>query len=317
MSPSADGSLRVVFAGTPAFAVEIFHGLLNAGFTIPAVMTQPDRPAGRGRMPRASAVKMAALEKHITVLQPETIDQRIIEHVRRLRPQVIVVAAYGLILPSELLSLPALGCINLHASLLPRWRGAAPIQRAILAGDLHTGITVMQMDSGLDTGDILAARSCPIDTHDTAQTLHDRLARLGTELLPSSLLALSEGTLSAIPQDNTQSTYAARLSKSEALLDWHNDATELAKKIRAFNPWPVAYSNIGNKRVKIWEAVALPDTTASQPGVVFAAGASGIDIATGKGTLRVRQLQLPGARPVSAADVVNAGRLLPGTRLHA
>ena len=220
MSPSTDDQLRVVFAGTPDFAVEIFQGLIDAGVCIPAILTQPDRPSGRGRKTRSSPVKTAAIEKHIAVLLPKTIDKTTIEAVKVLQPDVVAVAAYGLIIPAEFLTIPPLGCINLHASLLPRWRGAAPIQRAILAGDSQTGVTAMQMDTQLDTGDILASQPCSIYDHDTAQTLHDRLARLGRILLPQSMLEQSAGTLTAVPQDNTQSTYATRLSKSEALLDW-------------------------------------------------------------------------------------------------
>ena len=316
MGPSKNKHLRVVFAGTPEFALEIFHGLIDAGFSIPAILTQPDRPAGRGRNPRASPIKRAACDKRIAVFQPETIDKATIEAVRELQPDVVAVAAYGLIIPAEFLTLPALGCINLHASLLPRWRGAAPIQRAILAGDSQTGVTVMQMDTQLDTGDIIASRRCSIYDHDTARTLHDRLAHLGRILLPRTLTALATGTLTAVPQDRTQSTYAARISKSEALLDWGMNAIELARKVRAFNPWPVAYSNIGDKRIRIWEACALPDNAGAHPGMIVGTKGKGIDIATGEGTLRVQRLQFPGARPVSAADIVNAGRLSPGTRLH-
>ena len=223
---------------------------------------------------------------------------------------------YGLILPADLLTVAPLGCINLHASLLPRWRGAAPIQRAILAGDSKTGVTVMQMDEGLDTGDILATRSCPIHPDDTAQTLHDRLAALGRELLPASLRALSEGAVRARPQDPTISTYAARLTKAEGLLSWAEPASELERRVRAFNPWPVAFTHVDDQRLRIWQAKAKPGHFGAPAGVVIGIGKNGIDVASGDGVLRLEKVQLPGARPVAALDVINTGRLLPGTRLH-
>ena len=316
MTHRSDANLRVVFAGTPEFAVEILYGLLDAGFDVPAVLTQPDRPAGRGRKPRASPVKDAASKLNLAVFQPEKIDQSVIDTVKRLQPQVVAVAAYGLILPVNFLATPRLGCVNLHASLLPRWRGAAPIQRAILAGDTQTGVTVMQMDQGLDTGDILATKSCPIDARDTGQTLHDRLATLGRELLPCSLLALSQDTLPGQPQDSGLATYAARLSKAEGLLDWNTSASDLERKVRAFNPWPIAYSHVDNTRLRIWEAKVVPNISSAQPGVVTNSGSDGIDVATGEGTLRLGKLQLPGARPIAALDFINARRLGPGTQLH-
>ena len=308
--------LRVVFAGTPEFAAELLLGLLDAGFSIQAVLTPPDRPAGRGRKTRASAVKKTALTHNLPVLQPEKIDQTAIDTIESLHTQVIAVAAYGLILPPSLLRVPSLGCINLHASLLPRWRGAAPIQRAILAGDRDTGVTVMQMDAGLDTGDILDTRSCPIHPRDTAQTLHDRLAILGRELLPRTLRKLSEGDLPGTPQDPSLATYASRLSKTEALIDWSKSALELERKVRAFNPWPVAFSEVDNERLRIWEASTVTSSSSAAPGVVTGTSRDGIEVATGDGSLRLERLQFPGARPLAAIDLINAGRLAPGTRLH-
>ena len=313
---SSDKRLRVVFAGTPEFAAELLLGLLDAGFSIQAVLTQPDRPAGRGRKTRASAVKKTALTHNLPVLQPEKIDQTTIDTLESLQTQVIAVAAYGLILPPSLLRIPSLGCINLHASLLPRWRGAAPIQRAILAGDRDTGVTVMQMDAGLDTGDILDTRSCPIHPRDTAQTLHDRLAALGRELLPHALRELSERDLPGTPQDPSLATYASRLSKTEALLDWSKSALELERKVRAFNPWPVAFSQVDNERLRIWEASTVTSSSSAAPGVITGTSRDGIEVATGDGSLRLERLQFPGARPVAAIDLINAGRLAPGTRLH-
>lgn len=312
----SERSLRVVFAGTPEFAAELLLGLLDTGFCIPAVLTQPDRPAGRGRKTSASAVKKTALSRQLHVLQPQKIDQSVIEVIKGLRPQVIAVAAYGLILPPSLLRIPTLGCINLHASLLPRWRGAAPIQRAILAGDRRTGVTVMQMDAGLDTGDILDRRSCPIHPRDTAQTLHDRLVTLGRQLFPGALLEVSKGGLPGAAQDPELATYASRLSKAEALLDWTKSALELEREVRAFNPWPVAFTQIDNERVRIWEASVTTEPSSAEPGVVTGTSRDGIEVATGDGSLRLEKLQFPGARPLAALDLINAGRLTRGTKLH-
>ena len=316
MVPGSNDNFRVVFAGTPAFAAEILLGLCDAGFDIPVVLTQPDRPAGRGRKPRLSAVKVTALAKNISVLQPQHIDQTVVETIRRLEPALVAVAAYGLLLPAEFLTVAPLGCINLHASVLPRWRGAAPIQRAILAGDRETGVTVMQMDEGLDTGDILDTQSCPIHPGDTSQTLHDRLAALGRALLPASLLALSEGALPPRPQDAALSTYAARVTKAEGLLIWSDAANALERRVRAFNPWPVAFTHAGGQRLRIWQAKAKTEIPQAPPGVVSGIGDSGIDVATGDAILCLEKIQLPGARVVTALDMINTGRLLPGTRLH-
>ena len=316
MNPRRDVPLRVVFAGTPVFAAEILHGLIDAGFTIPAVLTQPDRPSGRGRKLKPSAVKQAAVSHAIPVLQPQKIVPAVIETVKRLNPDVVAVAAYGLILPADFLHMPALGCVNLHASILPRWRGAAPIQRAILAGDEVTGVSVMQMDEGLDTGAVLAQESCCITPRETAQTLHDKLAALGRDLFARSISALARGELPANVQDPALSTYAARLSKMEGLLDWNSSATELERRVRAFNPWPVAFCNLGEKTLRIWEARAIPECGDDQPGVVTGSSSNGVDIATGEGTLRLEKLQLSGGVPFAAIDFVNSGRLPPGTRLN-
>ena len=308
-------SPRVVFAGTPEFSVTVLIALLEAGFAVPAVFTQPDRPAGRGRKLTASPVKRLAQSHQIPVLQPERLDPGSVERLRTFNADAVVVAAYGLILPAQFLHTPSLGCINVHASLLPRWRGAAPIQRAILAGDAETGITIMQMDEGLDTGAILAAESCPIRSDDTSQTLHDRLTEIGQRLLPATLAAVAAGDAQARPQNPSAVTYAERLSKGEALIDWSDSAAELDRKVRAFNPWPVAFTHLDGERLRIWQAEPREQRANTDPGVVADLSEAGIDVATGKGTLRLKQLQLPGGRSVSAGDFLNARKLEPGIRL--
>jgi methionyl-tRNA formyltransferase len=234
-----------------------------------------------------------------------------------MHPDLIIVVAYGLILPPAVLAMPRLGCVNVHASLLPRWRGAAPIQRAILAGDTETGVTLMQMEAGLDSGPLLASRACAIGATDTGGQLHDRLARLGARLLEDSLGAIGQGSLPAQVQDEAQVTYAAKLDKREALIDWSRPAAELGRQVRAFNPWPVAETRYAGKQLRVWEAGVVASAVAGQaPGSVVQTGKQGIDVACGSGVLRLQTLQLPGARPVSAADFINA-HPLAGTRFEA
>ncbi|MEJ2646544.1 MAG: methionyl-tRNA formyltransferase, partial [Gammaproteobacteria bacterium] len=231
-----------------------------------------------------------------------------------LAPDLMVVVAYGLLLPQAVLDIPARGCVNVHASLLPRWRGAAPIQRAILAGDAETGVTLMQMERGLDTGPMLARASCAIDAEDTAASLHDRLAALGAELLAQNLEAILGGELPARPQDDAQACYAAKIDKSEAELDWRQPALQLDRQVRAFNPWPVAQTRYQSQPLRIWRARPLGSGVDAPPGTVVAAGRDGIDVACGAGVLRVLEAQLPGRRPTLAADLANA-RPLTGVRL--
>jgi methionyl-tRNA formyltransferase len=303
----AEKALKVVFAGTPEFAAEALRALIVTPHSILAVYTQPDRPAGRGRKLTPSAVKALALAHDLEVRQPLTLkgeaDQAAL---RALQPDLMIVVAYGLLLPKAVLEIPRLGCINIHASLLPRWRGAAPIQRAILAGDQETGVTIMQMDVGLDTGAMLLKRSCAIDANDTAQTLHDRLAKIGAEAMTESLEQLQRGTLQPEVQDDSLACYAHKLSKEEAALDWSQPASLLERQVRAFNPWPVAQSVLGDETVRVWQAQALLERTKAEPGSIIAASKQGVDVATGDGVLRLLNLQFPGGKPLAVADIINA-----------
>ncbi|MBC6941752.1 MAG: methionyl-tRNA formyltransferase [Xanthomonadales bacterium] len=302
--------LRLVFAGTPEFALPSLHACLASGAQVVAVYTQPDRPAGRGRQLAASPVKQAALAAGLVVEQPPTLRDadaraRLAAHA----PDLIVVVAYGLILPRAVLALPRLGCWNVHASLLPRWRGAAPIQRAILAGDAETGVDLMQMEAGLDTGPVLLEARTPIGAEDTGGSLHDRLAALGAQLLGEALARVQCGqALPARAQPDSGIEYAHKLDKAEARLDWHEPAVLLARKVRAFDPWPVAEALLEGERVRIWSAQAVPGAAGAAPGSVVAASAEGIEVATGDGRLRIRELQREGGRRISARDWLNARR---------
>ena len=305
-------SLRIAFAGTPEFAVPPLEAILRSGHELVGVWTQPDRPAGRGRKLTPSPVKQRALESDVPVHQPEKFRSAEAKQVLRdAHPDVMVVVAYGLILPASVLAIPRYGCLNIHASLLPRWRGAAPIQRAILAGDAETGVAIMQMDKGLDTGDVLLEKRIPIGAEDTSQSLHDRLAQLGAEALLQVLDALPETR--PRKQDSTAITYAEKLSKEEARLDWSRSAAELARAVRGYNPWPVAYTHYLGQPLRVWRATALASAAEAEPGKVLAAGRDGLDVATGSGTLRILELQPAGGRVLSAADFAN-GRDLTQAR---
>jgi methionyl-tRNA formyltransferase len=300
--------LRLVFAGTPEFAVPGLRACIDAGADVVAVYTQPDRPAGRGRKLSPSPVKQAALAAGIPVEQPASLKTSAAQQrLRDYTPDLMVVIAYGLILPRAVLALPQLGCWNVHASLLPRWRGAAPIERALLAGDAETGVCLMQMDAGLDTGPVLLRETVAIHDDDTGSSLHDRLAAAGARMLADGLRHVFTATpLVATPQAANGAVYAHKLDKAEARLDFTQPAPGLERKIRAFNPWPVAEAELAGERVRVWAAQAVPAGCTGQPGSILAAGKHGIDIACGEGTLRILKLQRAGGRVISAVDYLNA-----------
>ena len=312
--------MRVVFAGTPEFALAAVQQLHAAGHALPLVLTQPDRPAGRGMKLQASPVKRFAVEHGIALAQPRSLrlDGKYPEDaaaaraaLQAARPEVMVVAAYGLILPQWVLDAPARGCLNIHASLLPRWRGAAPIQRAVEAGDAQTGITIMQMDAGLDTGDMLLVEPIAIAPDDSAGTLHDRLAALGARLVVQALEQSAQGILQPRPQPMEGITYAHKIDKQEAALDWRLPAAVLERRIRAFDPFPGASGRIGGETLKIWRARPEPGHAAA-PGCLLAADADGLLVACGEGALRLTQLQRPGGRRLAAAELLRGFALRPG-----
>jgi methionyl-tRNA formyltransferase len=302
--------LKIVFAGTPEFAVPSLRAAAQAADVV-AVYTQPDRPAGRGRELTPSPVKREALVRGIPVLQPETLKGDLSrDALRAFKPDLMVVVAYGLLLPQKILEIPRFGCWNVHASLLPRWRGAAPIQRAIEAGDAETGVCLMQMEKGLDTGPVLLAQRLPIGPDETGGQLHDRLAALGAQVLADGLGLLRAG-IRPVPQPQPADgvTYAHKLDKAEARLDWTQPAAALARKVRAFQPWPVAEAELTGERLRIHGAIALDESThGAAPGSLLRAGREGLDIACGDGVLRVRVLQREGGKAITAADYLNARR---------
>lgn len=286
------------------------EALVASRHRVLAVYTQPDRPAGRGQQLAMSAVKQCALQHGLAVEQPVTLrEPSAVDKLASYRADVMVVVAYGSILPANVLALPRIGCLNIHASLLPRWRGAAPIHRALLAGDAQTGVTLMRMDVGLDTGPMLLERVTPIAASDTAATLHDRLASMGAEALLEALDGLIDGSISPRPQPEQGVTYAAKLRKEEALIDWSRTATELDRQVRAFNPWPVAETRWNQQQLRVWEAQPTNESTSAAPGTVVAADADGIHVATGSGVLTLRRVQLAGRKAVTAAEFLNAHRI--------
>lgn len=299
--------LNIIFAGTPEFAAIALQELLLSPHHVVAVYTQPDRPAGRGLKLTKSAVKTLALTYDLPVYQPANLkDEKDQQILADFNADVMVVAAYGLLLPSAVLHIPRLGCINIHPSLLPRWRGAAPIQRTIYAGDTKTGVTIMQMEEGLDTGPILLTREYTLTQDETSQTLHDTLAVLGAKACVETLDLLSQQKITPILQENHLTTYAQKISKEEALIDWEQPASQLEQAIRAFNPWPVAYTSFQGQNLRIWSAKALQTIHDVSPRTILKASQEGIDIATGEGVLRLLQVQLPGGKVMSIADFYNA-----------
>jgi methionyl-tRNA formyltransferase len=307
--------MRIVFAGTPAFARTALEGLLAAGHDVCLVLTQPDRPAGRGLQLRPSEVKTLALQRGLPVAQPPGLrTAQTVQLLAAQRAQAMVVAAYGLILPQPVLDLFPLGCINIHASLLPRWRGAAPIQRALLAGDEQTGISIMQMEAGLDTGPVYLQERISIAARDTAATLHDKLAPLGAQLLVRALDALEHGTARAQPQPASGVTYAAKITREEARLDWRASAVELERCVRAFDPFPVAHFQWHTQPLRVWRAVAL-DGPAGTPGLIAEASDAGILVCCGSGALRLEELQRPGGRRLPAGEFRRGLDLTAGTQL--
>ncbi|MCV6636905.1 methionyl-tRNA formyltransferase [Candidatus Albibeggiatoa sp. nov. NOAA] len=296
---------RIIFAGTPDFSVPCLQALLDSQHDVCAVYTQPDRPAGRGRKLQASPVKKLAVEHDIPVYQPKSLRKAEAKaELQALEADLMVVVAYGLILPKAVLNAPKFGCVNVHASILPRWRGAAPIQRSIMEGDQTTGVTLMQMDIGLDTGDMLAKVECDILPEDTGQILHDRLSQMGADLLAQHIDNIEQ--LPAEPQNNDLATYAHKLEKAEAKLDFSLSAQALADKVRAFNPWPVTQAEIAGMTLRIWDAQAIEETANKPAGSVIRSEKQGIDIATGDGVLRLLKVQKAGGKPIKVADFLNA-----------
>ena len=303
--------MKVAFAGTPEFAAVALRALLDAGFDVPLVLTQPDRPAGRGQKLLASPVTQVALAHGIPVHQPERLkDPATHAPLIEAAPDLLVVAAYGLILPQAVLDIPRRGCLNIHASLLPRWRGAAPIQRCIEAGDAETGVTIMQMEAGLDTGPMLCAEATKVGAGETASTLHDRLADVGGRLIVAALRDLH--TLTPEPQPEAGVTYAAKIGKAEAAIDWRQSAAEIERRIRAFDPFPGCTAQLGDATLKLWRAEPAPGT--GRPGELLAVAPEAITVACGSGALRLVELQKPGGRRLASADFLHGFPLAAGQR---
>ncbi len=303
---------RIVYAGSPDFAVPALHSLLRSSHDVVAVLTQPDRPAGRGRQLRPSPVKVVAEQAGLRVMQPEKLSESLVQaQLRALTVDLMVVAAYGQILPAAVLAIPQHGCVNLHASLLPRWRGAAPIQTAILAGDSQTGVSLMQMEAGLDTGAVYASVTTGINADDTGGSLHDRLAQLGAELLEQNLAALLDGSLQAEPQPADGVTYAPRLTKHDGVIDWQQSAAEIDRRIRAFNPWPVAQTTLNGKPLRCLNSM-VSDTrinSSSEPGKVVGLEGEALLVQTGAGALLLQSVQLPGRKPVTGKQLAGTMQL--------
>lgn len=311
--------LKLIFAGTPDFAARHLAALLSSDHEVVAVYTQPDKPAGRGQKLTASPVKELAIAHNLPVFQPASLrNEEAQAELASLGADLMVVVAYGLILPKVVLDTPRLGCINVHGSLLPRWRGAAPIQRAIWAGDTETGVTIMQMDVGLDTGAMIRKVSCPIAADETSTSLYDKLAELGPQALVDTVDAMAAGNTTAEPQDDALANYAQKLSKEEARIDWSMEAVAIERCIRAFNPWPISWFEVADQTVKVWQAEVITQDHGQVAGTLLKADKQGIDVATGKGVLRLLTLQPPGKKAMSVTDLLNSRRdwFEPGTQLN-
>ncbi|MNO76859.1 Methionyl-tRNA formyltransferase [compost metagenome] len=311
--------LKLIFAGTPDFAARHLAALLSSDHEVVAVYTQPDKPAGRGQKLTASPVKELALAHDLPVYQPASLrNEEAQAELAALGADLMVVVAYGLILPKAVLDTPRLGCLNVHGSLLPRWRGAAPIQRAIWAGDAETGVTIMQMDVGLDTGAMIRKVSCPIASDETSASLYDKLAELGPQALVDTLDAMAAGDTAAEAQDDALANYAQKLSKEEARIDWSMEAVAIERCIRAFNPWPISWFEVAEQTIKVWQAEVIDSDHGQPAGTLLKADKQGIDVATGKGVLRLLTLQPPGKKAMSVPDLLNSRRdwFEPGTQLH-
>lgn len=308
-------TLRVIFAGTPTFAIPCLERLVNSGIHVVAVLTQPDRRKGRGQKLSAPPVKSFALDHSIPVVQTDRLDSDTVGKLLAYRPDLIIVVAYGLIIPKSLLSEPTLGCVNVHASLLPRWRGAAPVARAIEAGDTETGVTVMQMDAGLDTGGILSQSKVAIDANDTTASLEDRIACEGAAELIRVLPAISKGELPAIPQDEDSATYAAKLSVADGVIDWDNSATSIVRKIRACNPWPVAHSWLQGKRIRIWEAQACEHGSVYEaPGMVISSNRKQVMVSARQGAISLETVQKDGKKRMQIRDFLAGSPITQGSK---
>ncbi len=311
--------LKLIFAGTPDFAARHLAALLSSDHEVVAVYTQPDKPAGRGQKLTASPVKDLALAHALPVYQPASLrNEEAQAELAALGADLMVVVAYGLILPKAVLDTPRLGCLNVHGSLLPRWRGAAPIQRAIWAGDAETGVTIMQMDVGLDTGAMIRKVSCTIASDETSASLYDKLAELGPQALVDTLDAMAAGNTAAEVQDDALANYAQKLSKEEARIDWSMEAVAIERCIRAFNPWPISWFEVADQTIKVWQAEVIDSDHGQPVGTLLKADKQGIDVATGKGVLRLLTLQPPGKKAMSVPDLLNSRRdwFEPGTQLH-
>ena len=311
--------LKLIFAGTPDFAARHLAALLSSDHEVVAVYTQPDKPAGRGQKLTASPVKDLALAHDLPVYQPASLrNEEAQAELAALGADLMVVVAYGLILPKAVLDTPRLGCLNVHGSLLPRWRGAAPIQRAIWAGDAETGVTIMQMDVGLDTGAMIRKVSCTIASDETSASLYDKLAELGPQALVDTLDAMAAGDTTAEAQDDALANYAQKLSKEEARIDWSMEAVAIERCIRAFNPWPISWFEVADQTIKVWQAEVIDSDHGQSAGTLLKADKRGIDVATGKGVLRLLTLQPPGKKAMSVPDLLNSRRdwFEPGTQLH-